>query len=321
MMPFAMDSVMERNRQCLDRISKRWPARVFSNSRNNSRLYNAYPYYLRAAFPPVADEVMQRFALAVLLYAESVFAADAVLDDHSQFPQAGGDAAHPVLLMSALSFEAYKALHGLFNGRSGFWQAVQGCLARCLDAWMQERAFQNGERPWIECDEARVLCIVKGKAAPAQIVVAGLAELTGTREHVGRLARSIDNYHIAQQHMDDLEDWRQDLAAKRAAVTLVAKLQANQTATAGWSIGDASESVIERRLFECGVAEDILTTAIDHLVEAETDVEGLPVPDWVAVLNGLAGRAGRAREMVAAFRSRRQSNGNSAAGCMNKGTA
>ena len=308
-MPFAVNGVMEYNQKCIERMREHWPAEVFGNSRNNSRLYNAYPYYLRAAFPPVADEIMQRFALGVLLYAESVFAADAVLDGHSHLPEVNGDTAHPMLVASALLFDAYRVLYGLFGASSGFWQTVQGGVGRCLDAWMQERAFQNGERPWIECDEAKALWIVKGKAAPARIVVAGLAELTGAGEHVDQLTRSVANYHIAQQHMDDLEDWRQDLADGRAAVTLVAQLQADQAALAAWSMREVSETAIERRLFDGAIAERMMSTAVGHLVEAKANVEGLPVADWVAVLDELAGRARRAEKRIAAFRSRRRSDG------------
>lgn len=192
-----------------DHLQRRWPEAVQLGFTGHApSIYYSYPYLFLMAFPPLCAARVSELNVAASLFSSSLFVADDLMDEDPT----DRDATTNVLRIQAMQLEAYRVLHGLFAPEAGFWDHFQEYLAAYARACLDERRFAAPGTGWEELTETVALGIAKGKCSLAKFVVAGLAELAGDETPLEPLCRALDSYYVARQMMDDLSDWRQDLA-------------------------------------------------------------------------------------------------------------
>lgn len=249
------------------------------------QLYAGYPHLLASAFLPIDDARLSRFAVAGQLFALSIFDFDAVVDRESNAPAARGE-----FRLLAAQFEAYGILHDLFPPDAPFWARFRAHLCSYLEGCVVEASFRNGTKNWAEFDSTVGTELAARRAAVAKAVVAGLADLSGDDGPLDALNRSIDEYNIARQYLDDLEDWKVDLA--RCMPTLVLRNMFDDRPQRPRHADEVRWfERTSRRLFYGGFARSALESAVHHLDLAEEAIDGLEVDAWLGKLLDLKSRA------------------------------
>jgi hypothetical protein len=103
------------------------------------------------------------------------------------------------------------------------------------------------------------------------------------------------HFDLVTCYWDDIRDWRKDLAARSPSIARGFVLSAHpELREAGAEAADA----YGRALFGRGHAEEMLEIAIAHLADAQVEVDGLGVGDWVRMLASLAGMLERKLRVI-----------------------
>ncbi len=219
-------------------------------------MYNCYPYLFLEAFPPIAAEKVDDFALASNLFANAAFMTDKVID----LSQKAHRAARFMLLIVAFQTEGWALLNQLFPASSAFWQRFRGYLFDYFRACMHEKKFVRGELPWKDFDENLAWKLVIAKCGISQAAVAGLAGLSGDEAPLEALTKSICLYNFAHQMLDDLCDWKEDYLGQSPSLLLCSLLKERPENPRQEDLKE-----IARKIYYEGYASKVLHLAIDAL--------------------------------------------------------
>lgn len=266
-------------------LQAHWPARIDLAGRPPTT-FDALVEHLRPAFPGVDDAAAAALATFCRLYAGSVLLQDRVLDGDVPRAKIGVTA----LTVSALQYEAYRVLHGLFPPEARFWDRFRTCLAAHVRAFLVEDEFRAG-RPLAELTEERAIELAIGKHALAKTIVAGLVEASGREELLAPVGAAVDAVAVAFQMHDDLEDWRLDLATRSPSL-LLARLPPSLTGPVA-SEADWPRVVdrLARHVYRGGHASHVLRVARRYL--AAVDLAAIAGTGWAAVVRCLRDRCDR----------------------------
>ncbi len=267
--------VVRESNAAVAALQELWPPRLALTRSTDTVLYKAFPWFLAPAFPHIADAQVEHLGVALRLFAESIFLSDDLIDADNDSP--------PALLalrIAARQFEAYLAMAELFPARSPYWGALRQYLAEWADACLRERMLAWGEAAWETYTPQAALEIARGKLGVVRVVVAAMAQLEGDGQRAAPMAESLMRFQLAVQYIDDLRDWRRDLA-RREATLLTARLA---PALAGFEAGgEVAPEMLDRaarELFRGGHAQHMIDQAAGHLDEAERLTGGLPLDEW-----------------------------------------
>ncbi|HXO28836.1 MAG TPA: hypothetical protein VOA80_15910, partial [Thermoanaerobaculia bacterium] len=122
--------------------------------------------------------------------------------------------------------------------------------------------------------------------------VAGLAELAGEPVRGDQLAAAIDHFSVAQQAMDDLCDWKEDLQNGVPSLLLARVLDKPPPPAGSGELAPLMESV-GREIYYGGHARYSLTLAIASLEDADRLTADIPDLAWRTVCGELRQRCER----------------------------
>lgn len=198
-----------------------WLQRSFS-AEDAQRLYERCMYGrgapLGAAHPLVARElaavdleprVMRAVSVAYMLLTAYYFLLDSGTDGHPEDPV---DLADLTLLLSGAWTALSEVADALDQGRAT--QMITRCLLRMSENAAAIRLEADQVRRWRECDEGESRRSIVGRSNSA-LLLYELVCIAGGRECNSEVTAILEDYLVAIQESDDLDDWRKDMAAGR----------------------------------------------------------------------------------------------------------
>jgi len=248
------------------RMQPRWPRAVPLGKATSTSFQ--LPFDALNAFPAVSDEALARFAVGYERLVDSAILQERIFD--------GMDRSAAVVMRAvAKETEASQHFRSLFPSDAGFWPRLRTYLAEYAWAYTQELGYITGEFPYTTYDEALGLRIARGKNGLSRTVVAGLVELSRDDCPLGALLRILDDFSVATQLWDDLQDWRKDLRRGRLSLLLsrVVKRFPEGLDDTGWR---RLEAHLARRMYYEGHASHVLGIALCALDSAEDTSSRLP---------------------------------------------
>jgi len=268
--------------EAIRKLQASWPAQVVLSADTESSAYDCFPYLFRQAFPSIIDRDLDRFAIASRLFASSVFLHDKLFDQGTERDSYADLAPTNALRVVAMQFEAYRQLHELFPSGSCFWRDFRCYLGQFAIACVEEQKFVAGGRPWQEYSEELSLQIARGKNGVSRAAIAGLVALEGNRDALQPLTQAIDAYNVGRQMLDDLCDWKEDLAAGVPSLLLARVLGQKPTRLTEEEFSRLKEEV-GREIFYGGHAKYLMELAIATLDEAYELIGRWPTLLWLKV--------------------------------------
>ena len=261
-------------------------------------IYGYHPYLFAGAFPGVDEHQLADLSVAAYLFSNMIFEVDSAVDQDQTTPWRGP------LDMLAGQFEAYRALARLFPGERPLWDVLRARMLDYATVVRQQRRFVSGERAIIDFSYPDTVDWARAKASLATVTVAALGELAGTTELVRAelvqaLTRSVHAYSVATQLLDDVVDWRADLAGRRPSYPLArAMTVAGQGEPEGehWSAEQVDR--IGRALYFEGVIASMMDLVTDQIAEAQAAASDLGADEWLDHLEYVAGTARTLRAQV-----------------------
>lgn len=260
-------------------LQRRWPSAVELGIATQASIYHGYPYLFLGAFPALTAARVEPLSLAASLIFDSLFVADDLMDEDPT----DRDTTVNVLRVQAMQFEGYQILHGLFPPTARFWDRCRDYLTLYAEACVDERLLALPAGDWTTLTRSAALRIAKGKCSLAKLAVAGLAELAGDDRPYQPLTRALDRYYIARQMVDDLSDWRQDLARGYPSLLLARVAAAEFGAEGRAGLARQPERVLQALYFG-GHARATIEIALAALAEVDELIAGLPDMLWRGVL-------------------------------------
>ncbi len=231
------------------------------------RLFQVHSFYIHifeefsAAFINTPQPDLDRLALSGYCYFRSLLAFDQVIDETQSQTHA------EQLYVGTLLYEkAIKELAYLFEEDSHFWNDFNNLKQRYHIALKQEKALQNHHI--INDTEALDLfeSIASGKSVMCVTAIAALAHLNKNYEHIADLEQALLLFHIGLQILDDIYDFRNDIAQKQWSYVQykVHQWLKNQ----GIEAIDLSAETLNKYLYLSGVAISLLEMAQDYFEQS-----------------------------------------------------
>lgn len=211
-----------------------------------------------------------------LAVAGSLLVLASVLLDHLVDGQVE-DEAEVMLLHESLCAAGERQLRAWIPARSPFWVHADRLRAEHLAGLSAEASARAHPA---EFTPSTFREMVPGKFAPIVITMAGFAASLRHNDLMWKAEASIKHLAIASQLLDDLGDWKQDLAEHRLTFFLAQQEPPEAWEETAWPPPGA----LTRRIGETWSDVASLREVIGWLDAAQQDVASLVCPAWIAYL-------------------------------------
>jgi hypothetical protein len=215
---------------------------------------------------------LERAIVAGCIYADAIVLSDDIID----YSASGGPWARDVPRTGAYFLDAAMRWAELFPPPGAFWVALRRYHREYLGAMQLEGEIGAGKRTWESCDEALCLQIVRGKNGPVRAIAAFIAELARFPEALGDLEALTLGYYAANQMLDDVKDWREDIRDGNISLVLRRASPRRPSASEVPSIGV--------RLFGGGHVDYVLESACTQLADLLALARRLGAARYAALL-------------------------------------
>ncbi len=246
-------------RALLDARVARWGGRlrVLPDGAFNARsVITALPRAVADLYPAFPRAALGEVTVALCLFSDAVVSCDDVIDYAKDDPASVRRLPGVVVLFT----EAYRTFAELYGGAPRFWDRVARYFGDYVDALAAEARCAAGERAWAACTPDECLAIARGKNGLVRIVDAAIAALPGGDDDPRGIDEILLQCFVANQMLDDLRDWREDL--RDGNVSLLLRRVSDQRP--GPEDGDA----IGRAIYAGGHAAHVLDVAHANLSSA-----------------------------------------------------
>jgi hypothetical protein len=250
--------------RCFSRVRPEERELFKGNGARKSIVY-LLPFWLKDAFDLDRD-TCRLIALAHIFAALCFLTQDQVMDAGPEEYKG-----HLLPLGTLFFLDAMAPYRSLFDSDSPFWTFLEKYVAELVESvcwereqhWGQAREYKKGD-----------LLRLARKAAPLKIPCAAMSLLAGRQEDIEPLEEMVDHVLVALQLMDDLQDWREDLAQGNYTYFLTRVMVAQ-----GISLSSSlTETDVRKALSTGSVLEEVLGLAIEYNQRALESILALHVP-------------------------------------------
>jgi hypothetical protein len=239
--------------------------RVWKDNSSPGRCAYYIPFWLQDTFG-LDQDTCRHMALGNAFGQYYILIQDEVMDTDS------GEYKGHLLPMGNLFFLDFVAAYrSLFDSRSPFWEFFEKYLAEWAESVLWEREQHWGQAQ--EFEEEDLIWLAR-KAAPLKIPCAAMSLLAGRQEAIEPLEATIDNLIVAFQLVDDLRDWRADLARGCYTYFLTRVMHARGIRSSSL----LTETEVKTALFAGQVLEEILSLTAEYFGRALESISPLNAP-------------------------------------------
>jgi hypothetical protein len=176
------------------------------------------PHAVAQRYPALDEGDLRRLTAALCVFSDAIVASDDLIDYAAHDPSAVRGMPRIALLYA----EAYRTFGALFGGRGSFWDRLTAYFVDYADALASEARHASGEAPWETSTAESCLAIARGKNGLVRLVAAAVGALAADERDVDGCGELLLRYFVANQMLDDLNDWREDI--RDGNISLVLRL-------------------------------------------------------------------------------------------------
>jgi hypothetical protein len=231
------------------------------------------PWFFRDTFPIQAEEQLLDLGESWIFLVSAMILQDDLADGQSL---TGPDV---VEVQQRLMDKAHDILRSLIGDRPAFWQRFEQYKQQIKSALQLEAHYRDSPATY---DLAAAWHIGAGKAALFKAIPWAMVVLSEAPSYFPRLEASIDSLVAGRQLVDDIADWREDLARGHYTYPLaqaISRLRDLNT--------EVSPKAIEALFFDSTILRDLLIQAKTWYCQALEAIDGIPCRGWVDFVNFL----------------------------------
>jgi hypothetical protein len=188
----------------------------------------------------VSDDIKRSVVLSGIYYSEYLLIQDLLIDRYDS----NNDSLLPIVA-NVFLVKSMEILRNIFPSSSYFWKLHDEFILEYWNTIIWERS-QSRIRSW----SIQEIEMLGNKLSPLKIAAAAFSILGKRRDQIPQFERLIENFHIAMQMLDDIDDWKEDLGRKNFTFFL-------------------SECAIEMKLKD-GLARDLVIRYVPQLALTKT---------------------------------------------------
>ena len=250
------------------------------------------PFWLKETLG-VDQEACRLSALGITFGTLYFFVQDAVIDTRP-----GEYKGHLLPLGSLFFLDFIAPYRSLFDPHSPFWDFFEKYIQEWAESVLWEREQHWGKvREYGEEDLIRL----GRKAAPLKTPCTAMSLLAGREDAIDLLEEMLDYNLVVVQLMDDLRDWRGDLARGNYTYFLTRVMAAQGIC----SPASLTEAEVEKALFIGKVFEEVLDLAAEYNWRTLESISALRAPYLEAYIDVLAQQCRQLKGELQAERARR----------------
>lgn len=245
------------------------------------------PGLVAETYPAIAANLLDRITVALCLFSDAVILSDDVIDYAASMPAT----ARRIPEIAVLYAQAYRTFAELFRGMPSFWDRLESYFIDYVDAMKVEAELSAGKRGWTSVTESDCLAVVRGKNGLVRLVNAAVAALC-PETPAGEVDDILMHYFVANQMIDDLRDWREDV--RDGALSLVLRRASPERPQPGRA------GAIGRQIYLDGHAAYVLELAQRELDDGLALAETVRAGGLTALLQRRIAALSRQREQLTA---------------------
>lgn len=275
----------------LDEHVARWRGRlpVFAGGAFDERAsITELPPRVAEIYPAIPQRRLDELTVALSLFSDAIVACDNIMDFVRERPEE----TRRLPRVGALFAQAYRTFAELVGGAPHFWDRLERYYVDYVDAMDAEVRYATGETPWSACTEEECLAIERGKNGLVRLVDASVAALAGCDRPDDGAAEILLDVFVANQMLDDLRDWREDIRDGALSLVLL-------RASGGVKPAPDAARELGARIYLDGHAEHVLAIADEHCRRAIDVARALGGEALLVSAQGYRERLGGLRARVA----------------------
>jgi squalene-hopene/tetraprenyl-beta-curcumene cyclase len=219
------------------------------------------------AFPEISDDVVLDLGRAAQMCARSLIVADKIMDADDAIPTS-----RLTLGLLALQYETYARLTPLFPQQSPFWSNYDRYYGRVIGAILTEQSLKGAE---VKVEPAEMLTLAADKNALHSGIAAAFCCLSGRDDRLADMEESLGAFSIATQIVDDVHDWKIDLATGTPSTLNTRGAVLGRYMSKTISIEEAASA-----LFGDRHVSDALALALEHFQSAQSSASRHGLTRW-----------------------------------------
>jgi hypothetical protein len=290
---------------CLERIATypaalRQPARARLEAHWSLTQKRPHTFHIAYLFPFWMQEpfALDRDACRLVGLSNIFLVLHSMVQDELMDASPGEYQGHLQPLGTFLFLDVMAPYRCLFGSDSPFWAFLEEYVAQWGLSVTWEQQWHWGQvRAFEEAD----LILLARKAAVFKIPCAALCLLAGREEIIGTLEKMADDLMMIFLLMDDLQDWREDLAQENYTYFLT-RVVAHRGLGPPTGLTEAD---VEKAFFVGAVLEEYLELIADYRRRAREIISTLDAPHLEAYIALFDQSSGQLREVLEARRSER----------------
>jgi hypothetical protein len=178
-----------------------------SSTHNNVPLNIFFPYWLSENYR-IDKALRESVIIAGIYYSEYLLINDSLIDAIQKISHKKRRSLH--IIANVFFTKALKILREIFPLASSFWKLHDEYMSEYWDVIAWEAQFCSRIRPWSN-DNIQTMGI---KLAPLKMAAAAFTLFAGRRKELPILEKLVEYFHVGMQMLDDIDDWREDLARR-----------------------------------------------------------------------------------------------------------
>ena len=167
-----------------------------------------------SCFGSISPKSLDELTVACCLFSDAIVSIDDSID--LGLAPHGGQLPNLLVLVS----EALQLLARLLGDDATFWGHFNGYLGEYVDALAIERRVARGHMGWEDCTEEICWGVIRGKNGLVRTIAAALASVSGDDRNFQAIERILLDFLAAGQLVDDLRDWKDDVATGAMSLLL-----------------------------------------------------------------------------------------------------
>ncbi|EKE83435.1 hypothetical protein [Idiomarina xiamenensis] len=233
-------------------------------------VFNKHKFYIQlteSLSPAFSDKISQQELLNIseisYFFLRALLAFDTIIDD--------GVTSN--LKLGVFNYEtALTKLQANYPNDDKLWNALKEIKKKYYKATELEKRFYLEERS-LDLDE--FVYIAEGKSIFVILIPLMLGQSSGNPNNVEKLQKSLLNFHVGLQVLDDIEDFITDI--DKSQITYANSSTKKYLSNLGIDSDSLNGKMLYKYFFASGLALEHLDLAERHFTESLQEVENMPV--------------------------------------------
>jgi len=223
--------------------------------------------FVADSYPPISEKAIAAISFATCIFSDAIVMADDIIDYGSRNPSFLNDLPQSLALLT----EAYHTFASVLADNANFWNALRLYFSEYVRGLRSEGTVED----WSALSEDDCISIAGSKNGLIRIIDAAIAAASSSTPN--GMAEALLDYFVANQMIDDIKDWKEDIKFGRPSLLLRKVCSARPL--------PENERAIRRAIYTSGAAVAVARHGLARLQSALSISNACRAPNFSTMVS------------------------------------